>query len=217
MRRGAQDRWLTQSSCIALLWVSLLVLFGCSTPQAPPSNPDVVRQHADKAFQQLHAQEQPQASTETSPQSQSSPMADQPSGQAPPNKTGVQVPLAEIQPSDDGYVRAIGYGNLSKGLSLCQHSADLAARVELSKLIRVKVTERSTDRIRERTGKEAEQDIEIVREGLVNEVLSEVRIVDRKADKDAGTCSSTAVIPKRNLSPTPVTGANANANVKALP
>jgi hypothetical protein len=30
-----------------------------------------------------------------------------------------------------------------------------------------------------------------------------VRIVDRKVDKEAGTCSSTAVIPKRNLFPTP--------------
>ena len=215
MRRGAQDRWPTQLSGIALLWCSLLWLQGCSTSQAPPSNPDAVRQHADKAFQQLRAQEQPQAQTETSSQPQSFTAADQPSGQAPPNKANVQVPLAEIQPSDDGYVRAIGYGNLSKGLSLCQHSADLAARVELSKLIRVKVTERSTDRIRERTGKDAEQDIEIVREGLVNEVLSEVRIVDRKVDKDAAICSSTAVIPKKNLSPTPVTGAN--ANIKALP
>ena len=169
----------TQSSGIVMLWGSLLWLSGCSTPQAQPPNSDVVRQHADKAFQQLHVQEQPQAHTETSPQPQSSPTADQPSGQAPFNKSGSQVPLAEIQQSDDGYVRAIGYGNLSKGLYLCQHSADLAARVELSKLIRVKVTERSTDRIRERTGKDAEQDIEIVREGLVNEVLSEVRIVDR--------------------------------------
>ena len=124
------------------------------------------------------------------------------------NKAGVQIPLAEIGQSDDGYVRATGYGSLAKGLYLCQHSADLAARVELSKLIRVKVTERSTDRIRERTGKETEQDIEIVREGLVNEVLSEVRIADRKADKDAGTCSSTAVIPKKNLGPMPVSGSD---------
>lgn len=215
MTTNSQSLRPAQSSGIVLLWCSLLWLPGCATPQAQPSNPDVVRQHADKAFQQLRAQEQPQAQPEPSSQPQSSPTADQPSGQAPTNKTGVQVPLAEIQLSDDGYVRAIGYGNLSKGLSLCQHSADLAARVELSKLIRVKVTERSTDRIRERTGKDAEQDIEIVREGLVNEVLSEVRIVDRKVDKDAAICSSTAVIPKKNLSPTPVTGAN--ANIKALP
>ncbi|HEY6974105.1 MAG TPA: hypothetical protein VI359_07355, partial [Nitrospiraceae bacterium] len=114
---------------------------------------------------------------------------------------GVQIPLAEIGPADGEYVRATGYGNLAKGLYLCQHSADLAARVELSKLVRVQVKEKSVDRIREKTGKDAEQDIEVVREGLVNEVLSDVRVVDRKVDKEAGTCSSTAVIPRRNLFP----------------
>jgi hypothetical protein len=183
---------------------------GCSTPQAPPPNQDAVRQHADKAFQQLHAQEQPQAQTESPSQTQLPATSDQPAAQSPSNKSGGQIPSAEINQSDDGYVRATGYGNLAKGLYLCQHSAELAARVELSKLVRVKVTERSTDRIRERTGKDAEQDIEVVREGLVNEVLSEVRIVDRRVDKDAGTCSSTAVIPKKNLNPTPVSSGNAN-------
>jgi hypothetical protein len=213
MIMSAQNLRLTQSTAIVLLWGSLLLLSGCSTPQAPPPNPAAVRQHADKAFQQLHTQEQPQTQTETASQPQSSAAPDQPSALTPPTKADVQIPLAEIRQSDDGFVRAIGYGNLAKGLYLCQHSADLAARVELSKLIRVKVTERSTDRIRERTGKDADQDIEIVREGLVNEVLSEVRIVDRKMDKDAGTCSSTAVIPKKNLSPTPVSGSDANVSV----
>ncbi|MDE3039235.1 MAG: hypothetical protein KGJ82_01495 [Nitrospirota bacterium] len=209
---SAQSLRLKRSNGIGLLWGSLLLFSGCSTPQAPP-NPDAVRQHADKAFQQLQAQGQPQVQTETPSQTQFSATADQPSVQAPSNKAGVQIPLAEIGQSGDGYVRATGYGNLAKGLYLCQHSADLAARVELSKLIRVKVTERSTDRIRERTGKEADQDIEIVREGLVDEVLSEVRIVDRKVDKDAGTCSSTAVIPKKNLSLTPASGSDANVSM----
>ncbi|MDE3050472.1 MAG: hypothetical protein KGJ48_11305 [Nitrospirota bacterium] len=210
---SAQSLRLKRSSGIGLLWGSLLLFSGCSTPQAPPPNPDAVRQHADKAFQQLQAQGQPQVQTETPSQTQLPATADQPSVQAPSNKAGVQIPLAEIGQSGDGYVRATGYGNLAKGLYLCQHSADLAARVELSKLIRVKVTERSTDRIRERTGKEADQDIEIVREGLVDEVLSEVRIVDRKVDKDAGTCSSTAVIPKKNLSLTPASGSDANVSM----
>jgi len=209
----AQSLWLKRSSGIVLLWGSLLLLSGCSTPQAPPPNPDQVRQHADKAVQQLHGQEEPQAQTNAPSQIQSPATSDQPAAQAPSNNAGAQIPMAEIHHSDDGYVRATGYGILAKGLNLCQHSADLAARVELSKLIRVKVTERSTDRIRERTGKDAEQDIEIVREGLVNEVLSEVRIVDRKVDKVAGTCSSTAVIPKKNLSPTPVTGSDANVSM----
>jgi hypothetical protein len=213
MTTSAQSLWLKRSSGIVLLWGSLLLISGCSTPHPPPPNPDAVRQHADKAFQQLHAQEQPQAQTETPSQTQSPATSDQPAAQAPSNKAGVQIPLAEIRQSDDGYIRATGYGNLATGLFLCQHSADLAARVELSKLIRVKVTERSTDRIRERTGKEAEQDIEVVREGLVNEVLSEVRIVDRKVDKDAVTCSSTAVIPKKNLSLTPVSGSDANVSM----
>jgi hypothetical protein len=212
MTTSAQCLWLRRSSSIVLLWGSLLLPSGCSTPQASPPNPDAVRQHADKAFQQLHAQEQPQAQTETPSQTQLPATSDQPAAQSPSNKAGGQIPSAEINQSDDGYVRATGYGNLAKGLYLCQHSAELAARVELSKLVRVKVTERSTDRIRERTGKEAEQDIEVVREGLVNEVLSEVRIVDRKVDKDAGTCSSTAVIPKKNLYPIPVSGKDANVS-----
>jgi hypothetical protein len=176
---------------------------------APTSNPDAVRQHADKAFQQLHAQEQPQAQTEAPSQMPVSATSDQSASQSPSSKADGQIPSAEINQSNDGFVRATGYGNLAKGLYLCQHSAELAARVELSKLVRVKVTERSTDRIRERTGKEAEQDIEVVREGMVNEVLSDVRIVDRKIDKAAGTCSSTAVIPKKNLNPTPVSSGNA--------
>ncbi len=199
-----------RSSGIVLLWGSLLWLSGCSTPPAPPPNPDAVRQHADKAFQQLRAQEQTQTQTEMPLQPQSPVTPDRPSGQASFNKAGIQVPLAETPQSDDGYVRVIGYGSLAKGQYLCQHSADLAARVELSKFIRVKVTERSTDRIRERTGKDAEQDIEIVREGLVNEVLSEVRIVDRTVNKEAGTCASTAVIPKKNLTSPPVSGSNAS-------
>jgi hypothetical protein len=38
---------------------------------------------------------------------------------------------------------------------------------------------------------------------LVDEVLTDVRIVDRNVDTAAGTCSSVAMIPKRNLFPTP--------------
>ena len=175
---------------------------GCSTAPNSVTNPDAVRQHADKAFQQLKAQEHSQQPGDPQSSPQASTSGDTTSMPGPSLQKGVQIPFAEIGPSDGEYIRATGYGNLAKGLYLCQHSADLAARVELSKLAHVKVTERSTDRIRERTGKEAEQDIEVVREGLVNEVLSDVRIVDRNVNKEAGTCSSTAVISKRNLFPT---------------
>ena len=169
-----------------------------------------MRQHADKAFQQLRAQEHPQQQGDPQSTPQASNSEGTPSIPAPSAQKGVHIPSAEIGPSDGEHIRATGYGDLAKGLYLCQHSADLAARVELSKLVRVQVTEKSVDRIRERTGKDAEQDIEVVREGLVNEVLTGVRIVNRNVDKDAGTCSSIAVIPKRNLSTTPVSSGNPN-------
>jgi hypothetical protein len=179
------------------------MMLGCSTVPTPATNPEAVRLHADKAFQQLKMQEHSQESSDPQSSPQASTPGDTTDALPSPVQQRVQIPSAEVGPSDGEYVRATGYGDLTKGRYLCQHSADLAARVELSKLAHVKVTERSTDRIRERTGKEAEQDIEVVREGLVNEVLSDVRIVDRKVDKEAGTCSSTAEIPKRNLFPTP--------------
>jgi hypothetical protein len=163
-----------------------------------------VRQHADKVFQQLNALEHSQQQSDPQASPQAAALGDTTTMPLPSIQQRVQIPSAEIGPSDGEYIRATGYGNLAKGLYLCQHSADLAARVELSKLAHVKVTERSTDRIRERTGKEAEQDIEVVREGLANEVLRDVRIMDRNVNKEAGTCSSTTVISKRNLFPTPV-------------
>lgn len=194
---------ITRPEHMGLVFGSFLMVLGCSMAPTPATNPDVVRQHADKAFRQMKAQENTQQPGDSQSLLQASTPGDTTANPAPSVEMGAQIPLAEIGPSDGEYIRATGYGNLARGLYLCQHSADLAARVELSKLVRVKVTERSTDRIRERTGKEAEQDIEVVREGLVDEVLSDVRIVDRKVDKEAGTCSSIAMIPKRNLFPTP--------------
>ena len=198
------------TASVGLVLGSLLMTLGCSTAPTPVTNHDAVRQHADKAFQQLKAQEHSQQQVDP----QSSPQASTPGGTtsmpAPSLQKGVEIPFAEIGPSDGEHILATGYGDLAKGLYLCQHSADLAARVELSKLVRVQVTEKSVDRIRERTGKDAEQDIEVVREGLVNEVLTGVRIVNRNVDKEAGTCSSTAVVPKKNLSTTPASSGDAN-------
>ena len=189
---------INRTDCAGLVVGSLLMTLGCSTAPPRDTNSDAVRQHADKAFQRLNAQEHVQQQADP----QASPPGDTTSMPAPSVQNGVQIPPGEIGSSDGEYIRATGYGDLAKGLYLCQHSADLAARVELSKLLRVQVKEKSVDRIRERTGKDAEQDIEVVREGLVNEVLSNVRIMDRKVDKETSTCSSTAMIPKRNLFPT---------------
>ena len=104
-------------------------------------------------------------------------------------------------PSDDQYLTATGQGDLTKGPLICQRVADTAARAELAKLLRETIKEHAIDRIRERTGKPLEQDIEVVREQLVNELLRDLKIVDRKVDKAAGTCSSTAVMRKSNLIP----------------
>jgi len=173
---------------------SLLLTTGCSTGHGPGANPEAVRQHADRAFDASNAQgprEQADDSPRTTAATSSAP--------SPSTQNALQVPLGEVGSPDGDMIRATGYGPLAKGITLCQHSADLAARVELSKLAGVHITEKSVDRIRERTGKNADQDIEVVREGQVNVVLSEARIVDRTIDKEAGTCSSTAIIPKQNL------------------
>ncbi|MEP6959125.1 MAG: hypothetical protein ABI980_10395 [Nitrospirota bacterium] len=199
-----------RTDSVGLVLGSFLMTLGCSTAPTPATNPDAVRQHSDKAFQQLQAQEQSQQHGDPQSSPQASTPGGTPSMPAPFAQKGGHIPFAEIGPSDGEHIRATGYGDLAKGLYLCQHSADLAARVELSKLVRVQVTEKSVDRIRERTGKDAEQDIEVVREGLVNEVLTGVRIVNRSVDKEAGTCSSTAVIPKKNLSTTPVSSGDTN-------
>jgi hypothetical protein len=88
-----------------------------------------------------------------------------------------------------------GHGDLSKGTLVCQRISELAARADLAKQIRVLVKERATDRIRERTGREPEQDIEVVREEIVQEYLQGVKIVDRRLDEQHKTCSATAVMP----------------------
>jgi hypothetical protein len=63
------------------------------------------------------------------------------------------------------------------------------------------VKEHMVDRIRERTGREAEQDIELTREEIVQEYLQDVKIVDRQIDEDGKTCSATAVMPRSQIQP----------------
>src|SRR5439155_14599975 len=125
---------ITRTDSVGLVLGSLLMTLGCSTAPTPTTNPDAVRQHADKAFQQLQAQEPSQPPGDLQSSTQASTPGDTTAMPAPSLQKGVQIPFAEIGPSDGEYIRATGYGNLAKGLYLCQHSADLAARVELSKL-----------------------------------------------------------------------------------
>lgn len=93
----------------------------------------------------------------------------------------------------------VGQGDLSKGRVVCERIAELAARADVAKQIRVLVKEEIRDRIRERTGRAIEQDIEIVREEHVSELLERVRIVERNIDTATGICTSKAMMPKHDM------------------
>ena len=103
----------------------------------------------------------------------------------------------------DQYLIGKGQGDLNKGKMVCQRVSELSARTDLAKQIRVMVKEHMVDRIRERTGREAEQDIELTREEIVQEYLQGVKIVDRQIDEEGKTCSATAVMPKSQIQPKP--------------
>jgi hypothetical protein len=105
--------------------------------------------------------------------------------------------------SSDQYIVGTGQGDMAKGQIVCQRVSELSARTDLAKQIRILVKEHMVDRIRERTGREAEQDIELTREEIVQEYLQGVKIVDRQIDEDSKTCSATAVMPKSQIQPTP--------------
>jgi len=113
------------------------------------------------------------------------------------------------------YLRGVGEGDLSKGRFACQRVSELAARTDLAKQIRIRVTEHAVDRLRERMGRTAEQDIEVVREEMVNELLRDVRIVDKRIDEASGTCTSIAVMPRSRI--TPETGLDARDRLTPSP
>ena len=106
--------------------------------------------------------------------------------------------------SSEHYVVGKGQGDLSKGKIVCQRVSELSARTDLAKQIRILVKEHMVDRVRERTGREVEQDIELTREEIVQEYLQGVKIVDRRIDEDSKTCSVTAVMPKNQIQSKPV-------------
>lgn len=80
---------------------------------------------------------------------------------------------------------------------MCRPVAELAAHTDVAKQIRVMVKERMVDRVRERSGREPEQDIELTREEMVQEYLQGVRIVGYRIDEGKKTCSAIAVMPKK--------------------
>lgn len=105
--------------------------------------------------------------------------------------------------SSDQYLFGKGQGDMAKGPIICRRVSELSARTDLAKQIRILVKVHMVDRIRERTGREAEQDIELTREEIVQEYLQGVKIIDRQIDEDSKTCSATAIMPKSQIQPKP--------------
>jgi hypothetical protein len=101
--------------------------------------------------------------------------------------------------SPDLYVIGKGQGDMAKGAMVCQRVSELSARTDLAKQIRVLGKEHMIDRIRERSGRDTDQDIELTREEIVQEYLQGVKIIDHRIDETKNICSATAVMPKRRL------------------
>ncbi len=141
-----------------------------------------VNHHAEQSFQQLH---QAERGSQTNQQAG--------------NRGNVQERNGHY--SEDQYLIGKGQGDLSKGKMVCQRVSELSARTDLAKQIRVLVKEHMVDRVRDRTGRETEQDIELTREEIVQEYLQGVKIVDRQIDEGGKTCNATAIMPKSQVQP----------------
>ncbi len=115
--------------------------------------------------------------------------------------------------SSDHYWIGHGQGDLIKGKVVCRRVSELSARTDLAKQIRVLVKEHMIDRVRERSGRESEQDIELTREEIVQEYLQDVKIVDRRIDEENKICTATAVMPKSHVQLKPATDQEASPAV----
>jgi len=148
------------------------------------SDPDAVRNHAEQSYDQLTQWNDRSGLTTAS---EGSPRDGQ-------SHRGY---------SPDQYVIGIGQGDLTKGPIVCQRVSELSARTDLAKQIRIFVKEHMVDRIRESSGKAADQDIELTREEIVQEYLQGVKIIDHHTDEEKKICTATAVMPKTKLQPSP--------------
>ena len=189
-----QHRHLTAGFWLSL-WAGLLMLAGQTQAADQPANSPPVRQHAEQSFQQLQQHEQPGRPSSGQGESRD--------GAASSPLPGNQSPEGSGQYASDQFLIGKGQGDLAKGKIVCQRVSELAARTDLAKQIRVLVKEHATDRVRERSGRDSEQDIEVIREEIVQEYLQGVKIVDRRIDEAAGTCTSTAVMHKSQIAPKP--------------
>jgi hypothetical protein len=170
----------------SMVWTVLLA----TSAMAAESTTQDVRSRAEHSFQRLHAREQ---------------------GIAPEHRDRPQHETSPSYNADnaDQFLIGQGQGDLSKGKLVCQRVSELAARADIAKQNRVQVKEHATDRLRERTGREPEQDIEVVREEIVQEYLQGVTIIDRRIDDEAKTCTAVAVMPKTTLQAPPAAESSA--------
>ena len=167
----------------SLVAISYFGQAGLTSADSGSGSPPVSH-HAEQSFQQLHQAER---------------------GSRTNQQTGSKstVPERDGHYAEDQYLIGKGQGDLSKGKMVCQRVSELSARTDLAKQIRVMVKEHMVDRVRDRTGRETEQDIELTREEIVQEYLQGVKIVDRQIDEEGKTCSATAIMPKSQVQPKP--------------
>jgi hypothetical protein len=141
---------------------------------------DAVRNHAEQSYNQLTQQNDHSERT-------------------PPTSGPALNGHTHASYSPNQYVIGVGQGDLTKGPIVCQRVSELSARTDLAKQIRILVKEHTVESIRERSGKEADQDIEVTREEIVQEYLQGVKIIDRQIDQEKNICTATAVMPKSAL------------------
>lgn len=172
-------RWSPRPGSAHLVGIVSLAFFSIIWSEKPPEaaapDQDDVRSHAEQSFSRL-----PPAT-----------------GAAPSHRDqGAAYP-------PDQYLIGTGQGDMAKGTSVCRRVSELSARTEIAKQIRILVKEHMVDRVRERNGRETDQDIELTREEIVQEYLQGVMIVNRQVDEAAHTCSATAVMSKKYLQVSP--------------
>src|SRR5438093_1774580 len=94
------------------LTILLLLLAGCATSSSAPPDPGIVRQHSDAVFQKLQQEENQRTQPGMAAEGLAVPV--------------VPVPEAQGPQSSEQYLVATGYGDLSKGATICQRVADTA-------------------------------------------------------------------------------------------
>lgn len=174
---------MTGSVYVAIVAIAIGICALWTIPAAAVDSGDL-RTHSEQSFEQLKQQTDHKGLTTSEAGSR----------HRPDDRNGY---------SSDAYLIGKGQGDLAKGAIVCQRVSELSARTDLAKQIRILVKEHMVDHVREHPGKDADQDIELTREEIVQEYLQGVKIVDHQIDEEKKTCSATAVMPKSQIQSAP--------------